>query len=111
METDWLLPEAGGIIGAALHCARRKVFLATASPGDRAMPETPEDEDVEPADDLSMILTFTQMLLESPDQEAAVRFAVEHDWLDSDGQPTAGGSMLARALRQQKGTRSVFHVW
>ena len=72
--------------------------------------EPPDHEDVATPDDLSVVLGFTQMLSGGNEDEVS-RLATEQGWLDASGQLTAAGDQLARSLRQQSGTRTVFRVW
>ncbi|MBS0249472.1 MAG: hypothetical protein JSR78_00215 [Proteobacteria bacterium] len=61
-------------------------------------------------DPLSDVLGFTGMLSGGGNAEEVVRLAAEYGWVNASGELTAGGEQLARALRQQHGTRSVFRV-
>ena len=70
-----------------------------------------DHKDVAAPDDLSVVLGFTQMLSGGDDEVEVSRLATDHGWLDAGGQLTAAGDQLARALRQQSGTRTIFHVW
>jgi len=59
---------------------------------------------------LSVVLGFTGMLSGGGNADDVARFATDHGWIDTNGQLTAAGDQLARALLQQSGTRSVFRV-
>jgi hypothetical protein len=72
--------------------------------------EPPDQKDVAAPDDLSVVLGFTQMLSGGSEGEVS-RLATDQGWLDARGQLTAAGDQLARSLRQQSGTRTVFRVW
>jgi hypothetical protein len=74
------------------------------------MQDANSNEELESADPLTVVLTFSQMLSSGRDADAT-RFAAEHGWLDKEGQPTEAGRQLSRALLQQRGTRSVFRLW
>ena len=73
--------------------------------------ERPDHEHVAAADDLSVVLGFTQMLSGDGNEDEVSRLATDHGWLDASGQLTAAGNQLARALLQQSGTRTIFRVW
>jgi hypothetical protein len=74
------------------------------------MQESPDHEDVAAPDDLSVVLGFTQILSDGGNVDEVSRLATDHGWLDASGL-TAAGNQLARALRQQSGTRTIFRVW
>jgi hypothetical protein len=73
--------------------------------------ESPDHKDVAAADDLSVVLGFTQMLSDGGNVDEVSRLATDHGWLDASGQLTAAGNQLACALLQQSGTRTIFRVW
>jgi hypothetical protein len=73
--------------------------------------EPPNHKDVAAPDDLSVVLGFTLMLSGRDNVDEVARFATDHGWLDASGQLTAAGDQLARALLQQRGTRTIFRVW
>ena len=71
----------------------------------------PDHKDVAARDDLTVVLGFTQMLSGGGNVDEVSRLATDHGWLDASGRLTATGDQLARALRQQGGTRTIFRVW
>jgi hypothetical protein len=72
--------------------------------------EPPDQKDESAPDHLSVVLGFTGMLSGGGNADDVARFATDHGWIDTNGQLTAAGDQLARALLQQSGTRSVFRV-
>jgi hypothetical protein len=62
-------------------------------------------------DDVAVVLTFSQMLASGESKARVEVFAAERGWLDGEGRPTEAGRQLARALQQQRGTRTVFRLW
>jgi hypothetical protein len=72
--------------------------------------EPPDQKDEAAPDYLSVVLGFTGMLSGGGNADDVARFATDHGWIDANGQLTAAGDQLARALLQQSGTRSVFRV-
>jgi hypothetical protein len=70
-----------------------------------------DHKDAASPDDLSLVLGFTQMLSGGGNVDEVSRLATDHGWLDANGQLTAAGNQLARALVQQSGTRTIFRAW
>jgi hypothetical protein len=73
--------------------------------------EPADHKDVAAADDLSVVVGFTQMLSGGGNEDEVSRLATDRGWLDASGQLTAAGNQLARALLQQGGTRTIFRIW
>jgi hypothetical protein len=73
--------------------------------------EPPDRKDEAAPDQLRVVLGFTQMLSGGGNADEGSRFATDHGWLDASGQLSAAGDLLARALLQQSGTRTIFRVW
>jgi len=62
-------------------------------------------------DEMRRILeNYAVLLGDAPDQAGAFGAAVAKGWLDEDGAPTAEGKDVAKALGDQKDTRSVFRI-
>lgn len=75
------------------------------------MQEPPDHNDAAAPDDLSVVLGFAGMLSGGGNVDEVSRLATDYGWLDASGQLTIAGEQLARALRQQSGTRTAFRVW
>ena len=62
-------------------------------------------------DDMRSVLeNYVVLLGDAPDQAGAFGAAVAKGWLDDNGVPTDEGKEAARALTDQRGTRSAFRI-